>query len=699
MKRFLAPFAWIVFLAALSCLPLFSAQQKTPAPPKPPSKTPFLVEWGFDQFFPSLKIEVDDWDWTDTTEISLYGIRIYERKSDTILFSAKRLALSLGPTGIFSKHLESADLEEPSFFLSPAFFSAIESLAPTPEENQENQESPAVWSLGRLSCEFGELYVHHDGSDLLPPIYCRSHFSFDIKDLGTEENLLDLVHSLFVWDVSLSQNSDFSSPFICVDKVQSDFSTSGLLEKKQLSGMTISGGSAIIGSQIRALLSAGNPSEKKPLKQNTPSPPFSIKQLEVKNLHTTITEEIPGVGPGFEYTLNTSLHNIPLGGVSSALGSDLQRVELAGIEILSPHDPLVRVASIHSVFVYFTIEGILASKLSQVILLSPTLYISPDLFLYMQAMQEGTAPQSAATASGGGWNIEHLRIEFGRLVLGGERVGQIGLPMSFQTSASDVRFSDLASLRLETSLEIDPQSFSFPSLQLDLDSLRGNMRFAYPPGKHGDNLVNELHMDSVLWRQFKIGKLWLSTTFDKTGINAQLGGNAYDGYLTAGLSFSFGETPRWIGWITGTRVNLKKLTAVLAPQNLSLSGPADFRLEVDACGSSIDRVKGSLKSKAPGTLHIAKIDNLLQNLPPEWNSLKRSATKVALENLRDFHYTSASADFWTVGKQGKLSLRLPGKLGSRNIDLYLFDDESPDGKWKNLSAKPPSKPPAKNNHP
>jgi hypothetical protein len=412
----------------------------------------------------------------------------------------------------------------------------------------------------------------------------------------------------------------------------------------------------------------------------------------MENVRVELSGDFPGVGPGFAFTLNTTLSRVPLGVLPAQLGNEVQQVELAQIEILSPVDPLVRVLTIHSVFVYFTLEGILDSKFQRVVLLNPTIYLSQDLFFYMkkmrgetedrEAVEEVSVAQDTDPAAGEGWLIEQLRIEFGRLVLGGERIGQIGLPMSFQTTATDVRFDDLASLRLETVLNVDPQSFAFPALQLDLERLSGELRFAYPPDRSPDNLVNELYLDGIRWRQFEASDLWLAATFDSTGVFASLGGQAYGGYMNAGLSFFFGGESRWVGWVTGTGIDLAQLTAVLAPKNVTMTGKANVRVEVDASASRIDRVRGAMTAEKPGELTIAKLNDVLDDLPAEWSELKRSGASIALETLRDFRYDRADADFWFVENQGRFTLKLPGPDGARNFSFFLHADTTSDGKWK-----------------
>ena len=83
---------------------------------------------------------------------------------------------------------------------------------------------------------------------------------------------------------------------------------------------------------------------------------------------------------------------------------------------------------------------------------------------------------------------------------------------------------------------------------------------------------------------------------------------------------------------------------------------------------------------------IRKIDDLLARIPTTWHLLKQSSTRIALETLRDFDYTKGGGDFWFVGSQGVLRLKLQGPTGSRNFETVLHAEDTPQGRWKQRSA-------------
>jgi len=187
-----------------------------------------------------------------------------------------------------------------------------------------------------------------------------------------------------------------------------------------------------------------------------------------------------------------------------------------------------------------------------------------------------------------------------------------------------------------------------------------------------------LRMSEVRWRQFHAQEGWLSITFDSKGINGQIGAKGYGGYIDGGFTSFFGTNSPWVGWLSGTKVDLKKITDVLAPGNFTMDGPAAFKLEAHGASSHLDRHRGSLQAKRRCQMRIGKLDQILADIPGDWYWVKRELTRIVLETLRDFTYDSGDASFWFLNDEGNLKLTLQGPKGSRNIDVVLHGPEDPD---------------------
>ena len=145
-----------------------------------------------------------------------------------------------------------------------------------------------------------------------------------------------------------------------------------------------------------------------------------------------------------------------------------------------------------------------------------------------------------------------------------------------------------------------------------------------------NNLVGTVRLKGIRWRQYKASDSYVSVTFDRSGINGLFGGKVYRGETWGGFSFFFSPDSPWIGWLSGRGVSLREVTNVISPQNFQMTGPMEFRLQMDAKGRNVERVLGEFRATKPGKMVIGKIDDLLARIPPTWNLIKQSSTRIAL---------------------------------------------------------------------
>jgi hypothetical protein len=379
------------------------------------------------------------------------------------------------------------------------------------------------------------------------------------------------------------------------------------------------------------------------------------------------------------FTINTILRNLTPAEITNTLAATRQEIEISDLVIPSPNDPFTRVMSLRSVFIKFTLAGILAKELEDVTVLHPVLHIGEDLFAYMEAAKKRMAVGADTPAPG--WRIKRFDVKFGSVVIGSGGRTEYGLPLNFRTTAENVSLDDLASLTLRGSLEIPAQEYGFPAYQIEINTEPGSLQFSYPPEKGMSNVVGTVRIGNLRWRQFRGRDSWITATFDREGINGSFGGKIYGGTIAGGFSFFFDDKSPWIGWLSGTRVDLEKLTDIMAPHNFRMTGPLDFTGQVNAESKSIRRLKGRMETKAAGRMEIGKIDDLLARIPPAWSNLKRDSLRVALEAIRDFDYEKGAGDFWFTDGQGVFDLKLQGPLGSRTFQTVLHADESSTGAW------------------
>ncbi|MFV0416964.1 MAG: hypothetical protein ACK5NG_11445 [Chthoniobacterales bacterium] len=690
----------LVFLTTLFSIWLFQ------------KKLPEIALWSLNRSLPNIQVELGDMRFSSWDHLVVESLAFKDKQTGEVLGSMQRGELAINYMDLLNGQIRELKFENPVFYFSPRLFSLFaaqprnsEIVVETNTDEKDTDPSDIIPPLliERLWCEFGEIYVHGFTEEELA---ISLRFSFDWENVGMQDSFADKKHELILWSVSASNQPDYKNPFAWIDLLRAELTLRDLLKKRQLGKITLEGGSVTFGPELQKFFpKKEEPTDEKtlpkkqtpPATEAKPSHPWHISEISIQNLKTRIDGPHPDVAD-IDLAINTSFQNIALSSLAADLGDELQRIEFANIEVLSPTDPLIRVITLRSVFITFSLSDILHKHIRKLEIVSPSIYVSQDLFAYMEAMKKAyfpdeetpedgedkkeSTPEKPSESEGSGWVINHLDISLGRLVLAGERLGNLGLPLNFQISVNDVRLDDLTSLRLKSSLEVRSQDFSFPSMKLDLTNLHGELQFSYPPTDMPSNLVNTLYLDDLKWRQYDASELWLSSTLDRQVISARFGGKAYGGYITAGADFFFGDESRWLGWITGTGIDLKKLTDILTPENVTLTGPADFSIQIDAAATRIDRLVGNLVATGTGDMRITKLDEVLKKLPADWSQLKRQLGTIAIESLRDYPYESAKSDFWFVEDQGQLILRLAGPTGKRNFEINLHSNDAKGYLWK-----------------
>ena len=620
-----------------------------------------IARWTVRRALPSLRAEVADVKFEAMNRIVIRQLTLRESKTGAELLRLDGGSIDFSFADIRKKTLGEIRLVNPRLKISPDFLNVM------PVAAAGGRGGSLPWSVRRIVCDYGEVSFGGFG---LPSPDLTFKFAFDWTDPGVATPL-----GLTLWDLRGFAPDD-PAAFLSLDVVRARVTPDEMLKNRRIDSVAVSGGSFLLGTALQKLLSG-------PLVSSAPSAPGSAWKLGLLDINGVRVrlEDTRETASNVSFQLNTSLREISLAGVASALGEEERTVEIADMEILSPYDPFIKVLTMRRILLHFTLAGLLRKELVGVDILNPSIYVGQDLFWYMDDTQKRLAGDGS-NAGGPGWKISTLKVEEGRLLVGSGGRAKYGLPLNFHATASDIALDNLAKLKLQTAFEIHEENYSFPDYQLEVSTKRGDLQFAYPPEKNENNLVGKLFLNTVCWRQFQASDAWLSATFDKTGINGDFGGRVYDGYLSGGFSFLFEEEAPWVGWLYGKGVSFRRLTDVLAPKNFRMTGPVNFKLQMDAFGRNIERVKGNFHAVKPGRMTIGKLDDLLANIPDSWSNLKKSSTRVALESLRDFDYDKADGDLWFVQKQGVFGLKLQGPLGSRNFDIVLHADESNQGRWK-----------------
>jgi hypothetical protein len=527
------------------------------------------------------------------------------------------------------------------------------------------------WEIGEVAIERGHLWAENFGES---GVDISAGIDGTMTSLGPAQG--DERHRLTVYNFYLASHDPAGSlPVMGAGQSQLNFTMAGL-QRGRISGIRVDEGWMIAGVGLERLMAEGDGASA-----GQPGSALVIESLDLINMQVQ-PDGLPGGLPAISLQVNTALRDVPLGAVADELGEIKHQVEFSDIELLSPTDPLRRAVTVRSAFVIFTLAGLARRDLEEVKLIGPTVYVGEPLFEYMQTADElGKAPEPVKESEG--WNVDTLRVNFGRVVLAVGGRSQVGLPLAFHTMVRNLSLSSLAGLNVEFVLKVPEEDYEFPAYDISLNKVRGDLLFNYPPDILRNNLVNVVKMDRARWRNFRASDLWVSVTFDSKGINGDFGGRAYGGYVNGGFSFFLQPDSPWTGWISGQDVDLAPLTADGAPQHFVMDGLADFKVEANGRAAAVERVRGEISGQGKGRMVVNKLNDLLQSMPPEWAAVKRELSRVSLETLRDFDYTEAKSEFWFVGRQGIIDIRMKGPSGSRNLELVFHGSETDrEARWQ-----------------
>ncbi len=554
-------------------------------------------------------------------------------------------------------------------------------------------EALADWSIASLKITRGELRVA--GYPPQTPVAQMALFA-ELSDLGFSGDMLEREHEVVASNLSVATSFAPARPFLNVPQAVVMFRVGDLLSRK-ITALKVSHASLQLDRAFRTMVALRNeqagseaamPSEGATAPTAATAvaaaadpaggvpPHWVIGKMEFEETQVTLAELGAGV-PDIRFRLPSSgISNVALSGGTRSASESVERVEIADIVLYSPLDPFTPVITLPSVFVEFSLAGLFRREIHSLLLLHPTIYVSKDLFWFIEQSRAGSGTslgEGVAPAAALDWKLGEFRISHGRLAIATQGASRLALPLPFQTHAKNISFANFSDLRLDLEIQVPVEDYRFPSYQLELLGLSGQLRFGLPAGTAANNLVNTLTSESVVWRQFRAGESWVSVTYDVDGIYGRFGAAAYGGYLDGGFTFLLDAEASWSGWASGSGIDLRKFTDVATPGNLSLNSRADFAVQVNAAGPKIQRVLGSFETKSPGLLQIPRLEELIKRMPPEWSSLKRDIARIGLDALRVFRYEEGRAKFWFIEKHGRLNLALVGAEGSRVFDVVLHD--------------------------
>jgi hypothetical protein len=485
-------------------------------------------------------------------------------------------------------------------------------------------------------------------------------------------------------------------PIANVEEITAVVEFPAMLKTKRLQSLLIKGGEVEVGDALMSLVQSPSPNVEAKLTAPKPAPlaGWRINELSIADTAITLQRIAPGLPP-LKFDLGYHAFDMPLAPSELAGNFETQRIELSQLAIKSPYESLRNVATLDTIFIDFTLDGIFKQRIAKVEVVSPTIFVGEDLFWYIDYYRKYAAGEvdsktkaialaandkalalTAATApskSSGGWSVETLQVHAGKLVIAPKGHPLPGIPRPFPFSFT----TRMNEGKLVADLDIPSDTYTWEQLKIELENMRGRVQFNLPIKSVDNNLTETFQVDRIRWKQLHMEDAHLSVTYDMNGIYGKFGGAAYEGYVNGEFNIYLDTNFSWDGWITGTGVRTTEITQKMCPAYFLLDGKVDTTVIAQGNQHEVYQCDVKFKNQSPGKFSIVALNDMLESLPPNLAGYEHDIKRIAVETLRDFDYDTVDGQCRFYGREGKGFLRMIGSTGSRNIDLNIYDH-----RWK-----------------
>lgn len=553
---------------------------------------------------------------------------------------------------------------------------------------------------------FGSLVLNQGKIDILTPgsksVDAQAGLNITTESADTEDNLHRV--RLGAMEMRLPTLSNLPFPVARAAAFEAAVQLPQMWTTHRIEELRLNGASLDAGEALMQLFETepGTPAAKPALVEkilHEPRVPWIVGRLSIEDSNVTVADVVPGL-PGVRFGVKLEVENSPLELEDLMENALPQRIELADLNIPSPYEPLRPVAQLDSVFVSFTLAGLVRKEIEKVEIVSPSLFVGEDLFWYVDYYRKYTAENAQPAKRGplitaisnalalaeaakivdgepptsqAAWSVKRLQVHSGKLILApkGKPLKGFREPFPFNIDTEIKRGT------LEAAMDIPHATYPVPDLDIQLVGMKGKVQFNLPLKEKDNNLVETFEIDSVRWRKLRTGKAFLTVTYDVDGIYAKFGAEAYEGYVNGEFNVYLDDNFHWDGWLGGKNVQTHELTEKLCPGYFLMDGCVEATLVAQGSKDELYQADGTFKNHTPGRFDIQSLNQLIEDMPKEWSAIQQQLTQIGLETMRDFDYDHAEANCRFYGREGNGVMRFIGPHGSRNFEINVYDH-----RWK-----------------
>lgn len=397
--------------------------------------------------------------------------------------------------------------------------------------------------------------------------------------------------------------------------------------------------------------------------------PLAIKNIQINQGLVQFEDLGPGIPP-LLIPLTISLKNLRLGKSKSDQES-LQVIEIPDFSLYSPFDPQAHIFSFERLRIAFTVEGLLNQKIEEFSFIAPEIFIGQDLFWVTEYLGEQFDRLPKVGGASKPWVIQAFGIRGGAVTIATLGQPDFRLPLVFEAEQTNLVLTSFTDLHLKSRIRVPKVTLDYRErYNIFIKELEGELEFALPRNHaNANNIVNQLKVKEVTWKELKASDLWLSVTFDENGIYGGFGGSTYEGYLNGQATLQFTNNFQWNLSLAASDVDLAPITQILSPDQVRITGKAQGKIVAEGHGRIVQEILGEFKMKDQGKVEIVSLDELLKKLPPAWSLTKQDLVKIFIQAFRDYHYAKGTAIFAYSPPLSSLKVEFDGKEGKRNFDL------------------------------
>ncbi|MEZ5404951.1 MAG: hypothetical protein R3F23_01890 [Verrucomicrobiia bacterium] len=416
----------------------------------------------------------------------------------------------------------------------------------------------------------------------------------------------------------------------------------------------------------RSLKSSKTPNSPTLSKRKKNTFPIAFKNLTIQHGLIQIDDLGPGIPP-LLIPLNINLKNFNLNSTQESL----QVVEIPNFSLYSPFDPQARIFSFELLRVAFTPSGLLNQRVEELSFLAPEIFIGQDLFWVTKYLGDQFQRLPKEKEASAPWTLGNFEIRGGAVTVASLGQPNFRLPLVFEAEQTNMILTALSDLHLKSSIHVPKVTLDYrQQYGVFIKDLEGELDFALPRNVlDANNIVNQLTIREITWKDLKANDLWLSVTFDENGIYGGFGGNTYNGYLNGQASLFFTNNFQWTLSLAATHINLLPITQTLSPDQILIRGKANGKVVAHGQNKIVQKTEGVFSMEAAGKFEIISIDELIKKLPSSWNDTKQDLTKILLQAFRDYHYSKGQATFAYELPLSSIQINFDGQEGQRNFNL------------------------------